>query len=112
VRKRIRWRRRTDGVVIFSVEVLEETGRAPAAAEDDEGLFVGVERELRAGMAVLVGHVVERARRWRELARAGLRGKGLTGDDRDERDTADELEEAAPTALGGLGRERAGEAGT
>jgi hypothetical protein len=77
--------------------VLEETGRAPAAAEDDEGLFVGVERELRAGMAVLVGHVVERARR---------------GDDRDERDTADELEEAAPTALGGLGRERAGEAGT
>lgn len=59
-------RRKTDGVVIFSVEVFEETGRPPAAAEDDEGLFVGVERELRAGMAVLVGDVVEGARRWRE----------------------------------------------
>ena len=58
------WRRKTDGVVIFSVEVFEEAGCTPAAAEDDEGLFVGVEGELRAGMAVLVGDVVERARRW------------------------------------------------
>lgn len=39
-----------------------------------------------------------------------MRRGGLTGDDGDERDTADELEEAAPTALGGLGRECAEEA--
>lgn len=57
----------TDGVVIFSVEMFEKTGCTPTAAENDEGLFVGIEWELWAGMAFLVGDVVQRAGRWEEL---------------------------------------------
>lgn len=66
MRKEAKNRRETDSVVIFSVEMFEKAGRTPPAAENDEGLLVGVERELWAGMAFVVGDVVERPGGWKE----------------------------------------------
>lgn len=67
MRKEAERRRATDGIVIFSVEMFEKTGCTPTTTKDDDRLFVGVEWELWAGMAFLVGDVIERAGRWEEL---------------------------------------------
>lgn len=83
----------TYDIVIRGIQALQETRRAPASSEHNDGLLRGIIGQLRARMLIRLRGVVEDTTR---------------GDDGDERNAAEGLEELAPS---GDARERRGKGG-
>lgn len=72
----------TYDIVIRGIQALQETRRAPASSEHNDGLLRGIIGQLRAGMLIQLSSVVEDT--------AG-------SDDSDESNAAEGLEELAPS---------------
>lgn len=75
----------THNIVFCGIKRLEQARRAPPAPENDNRLLLGIERQLRARVPVLLRDVIERP---------------SADNDRGERHAAEDLEEGAPSGLG------------